>query len=227
MFVKFRSATTSDLWYFFLLLAQVLLAWLLPYFPTQDGPSHLYNAAILHDLLNGGSEWGEYFTYQLKATHNLGFNLIVSPLLFLVKPLVAEKIFLTIYILLMGFSVRYFIRTFAPEKHLTVQLLVVPVIFNFTLMMGFYSYSIAVPVFLFAFAASWSLRAKPFAVQFLFCTLAGLVTFYLHLIPFIFFLISLGIHASHSGRKDAIVYPIYKLYLVDCILVNNLRRLLK
>jgi len=195
MFDKFRSATTADIWYFSLLLAQALLVWLLPYFPTQDGPSHLYNAAILHDLLNGGKEWGEYFTYQLKATPNLGFNLIVYPLLFLVKPLIAEKIFLTIYILLTGLSVRYFIRTFAPGKQMTVQLLAIPVIFNFTLMMGFYSYSIAVPVFIAAVALVWRNRNSGAIFQFALCNISGVIIFYLHLIPFIFFLIVLGVIA--------------------------------
>lgn len=203
MLDKFRRSTTTDIWYISLLLTQILLIWLLPYFPTQDGPSHLYNAAILHDLLNGGKEWGEYFTYELKATPNLGFNLIVSPLLVLVKPLIAEKIFLTIYILLMGFSVRYFIRTFAPGKPLTVQLLAIPVIFNFTLMMGFYSYSIAVPVFLIALAMVWRQRNSGALIQFTLCNIAGVTIFYLHLIPFIFFLIALAVIAVTLKRLSS------------------------
>lgn len=208
MLATLRSSTTADICYFSLLSAQILLVWLLPYFPTQDGPSHLYNAAILHDLLNGGKEWGEYFSYELKATPNLGFNLIVSPLLFLVKPLVAEKIFLTIYILLMGFSIRFFIRTFAPGRPLTVQLLAIPVIFNFTLMMGFYSYNIAVPVFLIALATVWRFRAKPLLYQCALCNLSGIIIFYLHLIPFIFFLMALGIIAMSDARQyDSPVKP--------------------
>ncbi|MFA7403984.1 MAG: hypothetical protein WC007_08320 [Pelobacteraceae bacterium] len=201
MIDRLRCAPSDDLWYGSLLLAQLLLVWFTPYFPTQDGPSHLYNAAILHDLLNGGKEWGEYYRYELKAVPNLGFNLIVFPLLFVVKPLVAEKLFLTIYLILTGLSASFFLSTFAPGKPRTAQLLVVPVVFNYTLMMGFYSYAIAVPVFLCAFSLAWRIRTRPVYVQFVFCTIAGIVIYFLHLIPFIFFLISLSIIAVTESKE--------------------------
>jgi hypothetical protein len=195
-----RVKSTWFIIYILLRTAHIGLVRVLPYFPTQDGPSHIYNLVILNDLLHGGKEWVEYYSYEFKEAPNLGFNLIVYPLFSIVKPLFAEKLFLTIYIVLMGFSVGHFIRTFAPGKPLTIQLLAIPVIFNFTLMMGFYSYIIAVPVFLIALAFAWRIRSKPALLQFALYNLAGIVIFFLHLIPFIFFLISLVIIAVTDSR---------------------------
>lgn len=183
--------------YILLLAAHIGLVWLLPYFPTQDGPSHIYNLAILHDLLNGGKVWGEYYTYNITATPNLGFNLITYPLLSFVTPITAEKVFLSLYLVLMGIAAPVLIRTFAspaPYSH-TIKLLALPVMFNFTLMMGFYSYTIAVPAFLLAISLAWEIRNRSWVVKFVGYNASGVLVFYLHLIPFIFFLIALSIFA--------------------------------
>jgi len=177
-------------WYILLLAVHLGLVWFLPYFPTQDGPSHIYNLVILHDLLNGGREWGSFFSYQLHAVPNLGFNLIAYPLLGFFPPLVVEKTFISIYIILTGISVPLFLRTFGRPV-LPFSYFVFPVLFNFNLLMGFYSYVIAVPIFLISLSLSWKIRNTSTIWKFLCFNLAGFVIFYFHLIPFVFFLLSL------------------------------------
>ena len=103
---------SSNEFYLLFLCFHIGLVWLLPYFPTQDGPSHMYNLVILKDLLNGGKEWGDYFTYTLQAVPNLGFNLLAYPMLHLFPPLVVEKLFISIYIALMGIGTYFFLHTF-------------------------------------------------------------------------------------------------------------------
>lgn len=176
--------------YILLLVAHVGLIWFLPYFPTQDGPSHIYNLVILRDLINGGKEWGDFFTYQLRAVPNLGFNLIAYPLLGFFPPLLVEKIFITIYIILMGSSVPLFLLTFGRPA-LPFSYFVFPVVFNFNLLMGFYSYASAVPLFLIFLSLSWKIRNTSIPLRFVCFNLAGLVIFYFHLIPFLFYLLSL------------------------------------
>ena len=58
-------------------------------------------------------------------------------------------------------------------------------------MMGFYSYAITVPLFIFAFTLGWEVRQRSIFCRFVCLNLAGFALFYFHLIPFIFFLISL------------------------------------
>lgn len=176
--------------YILLLGVHVALVWWLPYFPSQDGPSHVYNLVILRDLLNGGYEWGDFFTYQLRAVPNLGFHLVAYPLLLLFPPLIVEKLFVSLYILLMGSCVPVFFRAF-DRPVFPFAYLVFPVIFNYTLFMGFYSYVIAVPIFLIAFSIAWRIRTDSIAHRFVCLNLAGLLVFYCHLIPFVIYLISL------------------------------------
>src|SRR6266567_4661832 len=110
-----RLTCVNSTWFilFILLLtAHIGLVWVLPYFPTQDGPSHIYNLVILDDLLHGGKEWGSFFTYKLHAVPNLGFHLIAYPLLQFFPPLITEKIFVSIYIFLMGACGPFFLRSF-------------------------------------------------------------------------------------------------------------------
>jgi len=168
----------------------IAFVWFLPYFPSQDGPSHIYNLVILKDLINGGVEWGSFFTYQLRAVPNLAFTLLSYPLLQSFSPLIVEKIFISIYIVLLGISTYFFIDTFNKRSILFI-FFIFPVIFNFNLMMGFYSYVITVSLFLFAFSISWKIRNRSIVCKFIFFNLAGLIIFYFHIIPFILFLLSL------------------------------------
>ena len=189
--------------YVLFLCFHIGLVWVLPYFPTQDGPSHVYNLVILHDLLNGGKEWGNYFTYSLHAVPNLGFNLLAYPMLHFFPPLVVEKIFVSIYIILMGVSAQLFLNTF-NKRSLPFIFFVFPVIFNFNLLMGFYSFVVTIPLFLIAFSFSWKIRDRSTACKFVFFNIAGLTIFYFHLIPFVFLLLSLitDFRASFNRHID-------------------------
>jgi hypothetical protein len=202
---QIRINSTYFFLYTLLLTAHIGLVWVLPYFPTQDGPSHLYNLVILDDLLHGGKEWGRFFTYKLHAVPNLGFHLIAYPLLQLFSPLFTEKIFVSIYIFLMAACVPFFLRSF-DKMAFPLSFLVFPVIFNFNIMMGFYSYVIAVPVFLFAISLAWRIRNRSHIMRFICYNAAGAIVFYLHLIPFMFYLITLSIFAivKHENLGDAV-----------------------
>ena len=183
--------------YFSLLAAHVALTWLLPYFPTQDGPCHIYNLLILHDLLHGGKEFGKFYTYTLHPVPNLGFDLLTYPLINSLPPLAAEKTFITIYIVLLGMSLPLLLKTF--ERTLfPYSYFVFPVVFNYSLLMGFYSYTITVPLFILAFCLAWKIRNSSVLCKFVCYNLSGLILFYFHLIPAVFFLISL-ISISLSG----------------------------
>ncbi|RZB37653.1 MAG: hypothetical protein SRB2_00755 [Desulfobacteraceae bacterium Eth-SRB2] len=207
--------------YIFLLGIHIVLVWLLPYFPTQDGPSHVYNLVILKDLLNGGREWGNFFTHTLNAVPNLGFNLLSYPMLHLFSPFVVEKLFVSIYIVFMGVSVPLFLHTF-NNRSLPFIYFIFPVIFNFNLLMGFYSFVIGFPLFLMAFSFSWKIRNCSTVCKFIFFNIAGLIIFYCHIISFVFFLISLiGITVTQSVDFRRKIIELTKLLAtISPILLN-------
>ena len=222
-----KSVHGMSIYYILLLFAHIGLIWLLPYVPTQDGPSHIYNLVILHDLLNGGKEWGNFFVYQLRAVPNLGFTLLAYPMLNFFPPLVVERIFLSLYIVLMSVSVPFFLRTF-EKPAFPVSYFVYPVIFNYTLLKGFYSYIVAVPLFLLTFSFAWWIRNRSVTCKFVCFNIMGLTIFYFHLIPFVFFLLSLIVATmveSTSYKKK--VYNLLKLLLILAPSIINLFYYLK
>lgn len=170
----------SLLWYALLLLAHLTLIWALPYFPSQDGPSHLYNLAILNDLLHGGSVWGRFYEHQLRLTPNLGFHLAAYPLLQFLPPQATEGSFLSLYLLVLAGVVPYLLRSF-QRRAFPLSFVVFPLVFNFTLLMGFYSYCLAAVLFLAALACTWRTRERPSWQRLFICTGMGAVLYLSHL----------------------------------------------
>ncbi|OGR13257.1 MAG: hypothetical protein A2097_12115 [Desulfobacula sp. GWF2_41_7] len=213
--------------YVLLITAHIALVWWLPFFPTQDGPSHLYNLVILKDLLNGGRTWGEFYVSHLSAIPNLGFHVFAYPLLTLFSPAATEKIFITIYILLMVVSVPFFMRSF-NKPVFPFSFLVFPVIFNFNLMMGFYSYSVAIPFFLLAFGCCYRYRNTPALKKFIIFNSAGFVIYSMHLIAFGVFILSLAAMAlsESGGLKDRLRKTVNLVGIISPLLVNLLAYLL-
>lgn len=217
-----RLKEDNFIYYIILIAAHIGLVWWLPYFPTQDGPSHIYNLVILQDLLNGGKEWGNFFSYQLRAVPNLGFILLSYPLLNFFPPLVVERIFISIYIVLMGISVPFYLRTF-DKPSFPVAYFVFPIIFNYNLLMGFYSYIVAVPLFLLAFSLAWRIRNSSLACKFVCFNILGLVIFYFHLLPFVFFILSLiTITIVESGGYKKRIKDLLKLLIIIAPCLLNL-----
>lgn len=214
------TKSINPLYYIFLLTSHIALVWLLPYIPTQDGPSHIYNLVILHDLVNGGKEWGDFYTYQLRAVPNLGFHLIAYPMLQFMPPLVVEKVFISIYILLMGISVPVFLRTFGRPAF-PLSYFIFPVIFNFTFLWGFYSYVISIPLFLLAFSFCWNTQKRSAVYRFIWFNLIGATIFYFHLIPFVFFIISLlSITIAETDHRRKIGNLLQLLIIISpCIIL--------
>jgi hypothetical protein len=198
--------------YLLLLTVHLILILSMSYVPTKDGPSHIYNLAILKDLLHEGEVWGKHYSHNLQLVPNLGFHIFTYPLLNFLDPWQAEKAFLSLYICLMCLSIPVFLKAF-DRKIFPVSFFVFPVIFNLTLLSGFYSYCIAVPFFILSFSLSWAVRHKNFLWKILTYTLCGSFLFCLHLIPFIFYLISLfSITISQAvkahNRKNLIIQSI-------------------
>jgi hypothetical protein len=217
-----RYGTDPVLPYAVLLVLNISLVWLLPYFPTQDGPSHLYNLVILKDLVHGGKEWGAYFTHDVRLLPNLGFHLVAYPLLYLLSPMAVERVFLSLYILLMGISVPFLLRSFGVRP-LPLSYFVFPVLFNYALMLGFYSFSLAVPCMLMGIAAAWLVRTRSLAWRAAVFNGIGFLLYFLHLIPFAIYILFLGsmiAGTTHGLRKACRELCLLLLILSPCILMT-------
>ncbi len=131
-----------------LIVASLIPIWSARYFPSQDGPAHVENAAILRSFFGG---WGVVRQfYQLSPTlipNVLGHGLLAA-LLCVFPPNVSEKILVSAYVILLPLAGRYAIRSINPKGSWAAFLLF-PLIYNRPFERGFYNFSIGLVLMFF------------------------------------------------------------------------------
>ncbi|MEQ1745417.1 MAG: hypothetical protein ABMA02_08330 [Saprospiraceae bacterium] len=142
-----RSSLPSERWFFF---AALLLA-LLPlwasgqFFVTGDGPCHVYNSKVLLDFMLGRDMdfYDPFYNLNLHAEPNWLSHICLAALQLVLAPEVAEKVFLSAYILVFGFGLRYLLRQINPES---VFLSAVGMLFvwHHLLASGFYNFGFSI-----------------------------------------------------------------------------------
>jgi hypothetical protein len=123
--------------------------WLFSRFPSQDGPSHVYNARLALLLLRGGSDaLRTFFEWNLDAFPNWFSHVSLMLLLSVLPPLAAEKVLLTAYVTALPLSFRYALAGVRPAAA-PLAWVSVPFVLNRYVHEGFYNRAFAlVPFFL-------------------------------------------------------------------------------
>jgi hypothetical protein len=143
-----RTASRVAFWgtVAFTLLAPL---WLFSRFHSQDGPAHVYNAALaLRYLRDPSGVRGLFFEWNLDLFPNWFSQASLAALLTLLPPLWAEKVLLTAYAVSVPLSFRYALAGFRPASA-PLAWLSVPFVLNRYVHEGFYNRAFAlVPFFL-------------------------------------------------------------------------------
>ena len=149
-----------------LLVLHLIPIWIFAYFPSQDGPSHVYNGLVL-------KEYAKPANYKLRDAWEL--NITVFPnwlshialmlLLYVFPPVIAEKVFLTIAIGMIPIAFFYFLHAVhgkpkeeegeAGRSWHTFAWLGFPFAYNYLLYMGFYNFTLSIAFFFFSFGFWW------------------------------------------------------------------------
>ena len=190
-----------------LLLLYILPVWIFAYFPTQDGPSHAYNAFILRHLEDPEYVFDEYYEVRRFPIPNWASHASMLLLMQLVPPLIAEKTLVTGYIILMAASMLYLLNS-VGESRTPLVFIGFPLIYNYPLIMGFYNFSLGSALMLLIVGYWWrhfeSLNARKMSVL----TFLLIVQYFCHPIPLLITLCSIGTMATLSllfrstGRKQ-------------------------
>ncbi|MBK8922713.1 MAG: hypothetical protein IPM81_14605 [Saprospirales bacterium] len=135
--------------FYVLLLLALAPVWLSGrFFVTGDGPCHVYNARLLLDFLLGRHQdfYAPFYQLNLHAEPNWLSHLSLAALQLVCSPELAEKIFLSAYVLLFGFGWRYLLGRINPGSLFlsTVGLLFV---WHHLLLSGFYNFAMGVALF--------------------------------------------------------------------------------
>jgi hypothetical protein len=122
--------------------AQLIPVWSFRYLPTQDGPSHINNAQILKDYGNPAKGYQEIFELRDEPLPNLTSHVLLAGLMFVVPPLVAEKLLVSVYVLGFAGGYRYFLGGFGARCR---PLSWFGLLFVFTryFWLGFYNYCLS------------------------------------------------------------------------------------
>ena len=172
--------------------ATVLLA--SPWFPSQDGPVHLYYVDILRGLLAHAGPYSQYFQLKTLLTPYAieYYSLLALETLF--SPAVSEKLMICCYIFTFGFGFRYLVGAVSSERRNPWTLVGIPFCMNLLVYLGFLNYclGVALTLWMSGLWIRYSERLTPGRVA---AILAGFVVMLLaHPIAVAIFLLFLGLH---------------------------------
>ena len=190
----------------FLAVIALHCAWVLsmPVFPSQDGPLHLYYANIFRDLLlhAHGTYSSTYYIGRYLPAYSLYYYGLIA-LRSICSFGTADKIIVCIFFVVFGLGVRRLMQAVSGSA-VWAPLLILPILLNWPLMMGFVNYVLAAGIACFALAA-WCSGAKTPAllprIRFLLLLAGVLVT---HPVPWMlvtaFVFLDLALRAIHFRR---------------------------
>jgi hypothetical protein len=129
----------------------MLQLWTTRYVPSLDGPQHLFNAHVLAELVRGNELYGEFYRVNPVVVGYWTGHFFLGLFKLFLPAWLAEKCFLTAYVLGMFFSFRYLVRSIRPDTGNLMVCLIFPFIFHTYFLLGYYSFSIAAIFFFWAF----------------------------------------------------------------------------
>jgi hypothetical protein len=144
---------------FVLLLAVYLIPiWSFRYFPSSDGPAHVANAHIIREYNNPDHAlFRKYLTFNTTPEPNWSGHLIMAGLMYVVPPLIAEKLLVSLCIVLLPVSIRFVLGVIRPGARF-LAFLAFPFTYSSMLHNGFYNFCLSLPLFLFAWG--WWMRHR-------------------------------------------------------------------
>ncbi|HKV06503.1 MAG TPA: hypothetical protein VJ725_00095 [Thermoanaerobaculia bacterium] len=138
-----------------LVLLHLVPLWAFPYFPSQDGPGHQAVAHILREYDQPGEGLlREYYLLNRGFIPNwFIFFLLEKGLAFVTVP-VAEKVLLSLYVILLPVSARFALRAVDPRGS-PLAFLAFPFVYNHLFHLGFYNFCFSLAVFFFTVGFWW------------------------------------------------------------------------
>lgn len=125
--------------------------WAFQYFPSQDGPSHLYNASVLANYEKQVA-YRDYYSVRVPLAGNIMTQAVVVALLKTgISPEIAQKLLLTAYAALFPLCLWYLLAKISSHAKV-FSLFAILFIPNFFLHKGFWNFCIGVPLALLASA---------------------------------------------------------------------------
>ncbi len=185
----------------FVVLAVLYVAplWVFPYVPSADGPSHLANAVIIKDYGDpAATRLREYYVISRRPSPNLLYHLSLVGLLYAFPPLIAEKVLLSLYVILFAAAFRYLVIA-VNGRPSPAALLVFPFMFGFSFNLGFFGWLISLALAALGVGYYWKRRGKLGFKAVVALNLLGFVIYFAHLLGWAIFVGTIIVLALSEG----------------------------
>lgn len=183
--------------YMLVLLLNLIPLLVVQFFPTVDGPAHLYNANIINSLLfENHSNINTFFSFNAEPVPNWTGHAILAFFSLFLPSFLAEKALLLIYMIGLPLAFRGLIRTVAPER-IWWSYFIFPFTYSLVFFFGFYNFSFSL-IFLLLTLNFW-IKQEHYSFSFkflmsLFFLIAA--TYFSHIFVFGILLFLLGLHVA-------------------------------
>lgn len=177
--------------------------WAFDFFPSQDGPAHVHNAGVILEYRHPDrAVYREYYDLNLRPVPNLLGHLALAAGMTVAPPRVAEKLVVSAILLLTLGAMLYLLHVLRPGPGFA-WLLPFPLLYHYPLHMGFYNFSLALPIALLAIGCVLSARGRFGPGRTLLLTGLLLVLYLAHIVAWVFALIACGIITVGRLRPPA------------------------
>src|SRR5215471_18441783 len=116
--------------YCFVIILNLVPLWVYENFATQDGPSHLHNSAVMLNLSTVESPiLKQYYEMKFTSAGNLLSQLALMSLLSVFSATLADKIFLSLYVVLFCLGFWYVVSSVRRESN-WITFLIFPFVYS-------------------------------------------------------------------------------------------------
>jgi len=178
--------------------------WAAPgYLPSTDGPSHVYNAWVLGQLLGPAPPplLREYYYVNPEPVPNSLTHVMLIALMWALPAATAEKVLLSIYVLLSAGGLWYFAGA-VDGRRAWLALLGLPLVWNVLLGLGFYNFCFSVPWLLLTLGWWWRYRCRPGLGFALVLDALLLLCYFAHILAAVLALAGIGVLWLASWRRE-------------------------
>jgi hypothetical protein len=129
-------------------LLNLLPVLLVKYFPTVDGPAHLYNARLMAELMSNPSGFlSKYLLISNIIPTNLTDHYFFMLTGYFMPGYLSEKLLILFYLIGLPYAYRYFIRSIRPDG-MYLTYFIFPFTYSFMFFYGFFNFHIALVFFM-------------------------------------------------------------------------------
>ena len=197
----------SKEFFYFILFFNVVLLFFTRFYPSMDGPAHLYNSNIFSEILKGNQTIKEFYSINPILIPNWTSHFIMGTMMLLFPSWVAEKIFILLYVAGMAVSFRYLIRQINQDA-IFLSVLIFPFIYSFLFHLGFYNYCFSFIFFFLALGFYLKYNSAFNPKRYIYLSLLLVATYFSNALIFGFLGLVLGLfvfyntYETFKGSKD-------------------------